>query len=77
MLASMRFIFMFSILLLPVAANGQGTAAQKLACTGDAFKFCGPQIPDVPAVTACMRTNYASLSAKCQAQFDRPGKSKR
>ena len=39
------------------------------ACTGDAFQFCGPEIPDVDRVTACMIRNKSRLSAGCRAHF--------
>jgi len=46
-----------------------GTAAQRQACTDDAFKFCRQYIPDVPRVTACMKKNKSKLSRACRAQF--------
>ena len=30
------------------------TGDQEQACTSDAFRLCGSEIPDVPRVTACM-----------------------
>jgi hypothetical protein len=45
------------------------SAEQQQACTGDAFQFCGPEIPDVERVTACMIRNKARLSAGCRAHF--------
>ena len=49
----------------------QGTVAQRVACTGDAFKFCGSAIPDIPAIISCMGANYAQFTPACQAQFPR------
>jgi hypothetical protein len=48
------------------------TPEQQQACTGDAFQFCGNDIPDVDRVTACMIRNKSRLSAGCRAHF-RPG----
>jgi hypothetical protein len=45
------------------------SAEQQQACTGDAFQFCGPEIPDVDRVTACMIRNKARLSPGCRAHF--------
>ena len=45
------------------------TQDQQAACTGDAFQFCGPEIPDVDRVTACMIRNKSRLSAGCRAHF--------
>lgn len=47
-------------------AGAQGTAAQRVACTGDAFSFCAADIPNVPRITACLRRNRSSISAACQ-----------
>ena len=40
-------------------------------CTGDAFKLCSSEIPNIPAITACMVKNKANLSAGCRAVMDR------
>ena len=45
----------------------QGTPEQRQACTGDAFKFCSAHIPNVSAITTCMKANYAKLSDACKA----------
>jgi hypothetical protein len=45
----------------------QGTAEQRAACTGDAFKFCSAHIPNVSAIIGCMKANYSKLSPACKA----------
>jgi hypothetical protein len=45
------------------------TPEQQQACTNDAFRLCGPDIPDVDRVTACMIRNKSQLSPECRAQF--------
>lgn len=57
------------VALLASSAPGfaQGTAEQRSACTGDAFRYCSAHIPSVSAVTACMKANYSKLSAACKA----------
>jgi hypothetical protein len=45
------------------------TAAQRAACTPDAFRFCASAIPNVEAVKSCMIANRAKLSAGCLAAF--------
>jgi hypothetical protein len=57
--------------MLPVAALAY-TPEQQQACSGDAFRLCSSEIPDVDRVTACMVRNKARLSPQCQAQFKRP-----
>ena len=40
-------------------------------CTGDAFRLCSSEIPDIPRVTACMLKRRADLSAGCRTVMDR------
>ncbi len=52
------------------AAGQAYTPEQEQACSGDAFQFCGPEIPDVDRVTACMVANKSSfrrLAGRIQA----------
>jgi hypothetical protein len=56
-------------LLLPAAASAQGTAEQRAACTGDAFEFCGAEIPNATRVEACLRKNIRKISPACQSMF--------
>ena len=49
----------------------EGTYAQRVACTPDAWRLCSDQIPDVDAVKACMIAKRAQLSAACRATFPR------
>ncbi|WP_316195334.1 hypothetical protein [Bradyrhizobium sp. SZCCHNRI3052] len=58
-------------LLVPVTARAY-TAEQEQACTGDAFRLCSSDIPDVDRVTACMVRRKAELSPPCSAQFGPP-----
>lgn len=39
-------------------------------CTGDAFRLCSSEIPNISRIAACMRRNKASLSAGCRAVMD-------
>jgi hypothetical protein len=58
-----------AMILIPTAVAAQGTPEQRAACTGDAFEFCGPEIPDPDKVGACLRKNMKQISADCRAQF--------
>src|SRR5207249_1007496 len=42
---------------------------QQQMCTGDAFRLCSSEIPDVDRVTACMVQHKSELSAGCKAVF--------
>lgn len=41
------------------------TDEEQQACTGDAFRLCSSDIPDVDRVTACMIRNKSQLSPGC------------
>jgi hypothetical protein len=51
------------------AAGWAYTGDQEQACTGDAFRLCSSEIPDVPRVTACMVRRQAELSPGCRIYF--------
>ena len=65
-----------AISLTSFAAHAvEATAEQRRACTPDAFRLCSAHIPNVEAITACMRANKSKLSAECKLVFDKPAKS--
>ena len=47
------------------------SAEAQQMCTGDAFRLCSSEIPNIPAVTACMIKNRSSLSSGCRAVLDK------
>src|ERR1700755_3309591 len=47
------------------------SAEAQQMCTGDAFRLCSGEIPNIPAVTACMIKNRSQLSSSCRAVLDR------
>jgi hypothetical protein len=53
------------------AANAQGTPEQRRACTPDVYRLCASEIPNVRAITACLRRQKGSLSPACAAMFER------
>src|SRR5262245_13189032 len=62
-------------LLLAIAATGtalaqyQGTPEQRRACTPDVYRLCAGEIPNVRAITSCLRRNMSNLSDACRAAF--------
>jgi len=52
-----------------LAGLAQGTPEQRAACTGDAFRLCAAEIPDISRITACMKSNFSRLSPACKAVF--------
>lgn len=67
-----RVVLIAGVGLGPAAGASafEATSAQREACTPDAFRLCGSEIPDVGRVTACMSANKALLSAPCRAVFE-------
>ena len=51
-------------------AQYQGTPDQRRACTPDVYRLCAGEIPNVRAITACLRRNKPSLSDACRAAFE-------
>ena len=61
-------------LFLSLFASGSafaiGTPEQRRACTPDVYRLCPGEIPNVRAITACLRRQKASLSEACRAYFE-------
>jgi hypothetical protein len=47
-----------------------GTPAQRKACTPDVYRLCAGEIPNVRAITACLRRQKENLSEACKAAFE-------
>ncbi len=45
------------------------TPEQRKACTPDVYRLCAGEIPNVRAITACLRRQKANLSDACRAVF--------
>ena len=60
-----RFLFILPLLL------GASVASAQQQCTGDAFRLCSSEIPNVPKITACMMKHRSDLSAGCRAVMDK------
>lgn len=61
------FLALFAV---SAAHAQQGTAEQRRACTPDVYRLCAAEIPNVKAITACLRRQKANLSEACRAVFD-------
>ena len=57
------------LVLASATALAQGTAEERSACMGDAFKFCLSDIPNVAAIEACLERNERELTPACRAEF--------
>ena len=47
------------------------SAEAQSMCTGDAFRLCSSEIPNIPKITACMFKHRSELSAGCRSVMDR------
>ena len=68
--------FALLILLSASPALAQGTAEERSACIGDAFRFCSTDIPNVSRIESCLVSNVSLLTPPCKAEFSPAGKSK-
>jgi hypothetical protein len=57
-----------SMAMLPSESEAY-TPEQQQACSDDAFRLCGPEIPDVDRITACMVSKKEQLSPGCRVYF--------
>ncbi len=58
-----------SLFLAAAPAVAQGTAGERSACMGDAFRFCAGDIPDVSKIESCLDSKKAELTPACRAEF--------
>ena len=73
--AAIGSILMLAVICVAGPASAQGTAGQRSACMGDAFRFCSVDIPNVSRIEACLLQNRQRLHPACQAQLDGAGSS--
>jgi hypothetical protein len=62
-------------LVLVAAATGfalaeLATPEQRKACTPDVYRLCAGEIPNVRAITNCLRRQKSNLSDACRAVFE-------
>ena len=59
-----------------MGALAQGTASQRSHCEEDAYRLCGPVIPNVRKIEACLESKLDQLTPACRSEFDPPKKPK-
>jgi hypothetical protein len=69
--AALVLAFAASFSALSSTSSHAFSAEAQQMCTGDAFRLCGSEIPNVAKITACMMKQRASLSAGCRTVMDR------
>jgi hypothetical protein len=61
---------LLSMTVSPAPSFSQGTMAQRMACTPDAFRLCSAFIPDADQITICLREKNAELSDACRMALE-------
>ena len=67
---SAAFGLLLALVTTTSALADLATPAQKRACTPDVYRLCAGEIPNVSAITNCLRRKKASLSKACRAVFE-------
>jgi hypothetical protein len=65
-------VLAFCLTMLPATSRAFTQDDQQRLCTGDVFRLCASEIPDVERITACMHKRRASLSEGCRSVFGKP-----
>lgn len=63
-------VFAASVSAVSTSSFAFSAEAQQM-CTNDAFRLCSSEIPNIPKITACMRSHRANLSTGCRAVMDK------
>jgi hypothetical protein len=61
---------LFGLFTAGSALAALATPEQRRACTPDVYRLCPGEIPNVRAITACLRRQKANLSEACRAVFE-------
>jgi hypothetical protein len=69
--AGLMLAFAVSVSALSPTSGFAFSAEAQQMCTGDAFRLCASEIPNIPAITACMVKHRTNLSAGCRAVMDK------
>jgi hypothetical protein len=69
--AGLVLAFAVSLSALPSHESFAFSAEAQQMCTGDAFRLCSSEIPNIPKITACMIKHRQELSGGCRTVLDR------
>jgi hypothetical protein len=69
--AGLVLAFALSLSTLSATGSFAYTAEAQQMCTGDAFRLCSSEIPNISKVTACMIKHRTELSPGCRAVMDK------
>ena len=69
--ASIALAFAASFSAISSTSSFAYSSEAQAQCTGDAFRLCSDEIPNIPRITACMFKKRAQLSTGCRTVMDR------
>jgi hypothetical protein len=69
--AGLVLAFAVSVSAVSSTSSFAFSAEAQQMCTGDAFRLCSSEIPNISKITACMMKQRTSLSAGCRTVMDR------
>jgi hypothetical protein len=69
--AGLALAFAISVSTLSASTGFAFTMEAQQMCSGDAFRWCSSEIPNISRITACMVRHRSDLSAGCRAVMDR------
>jgi hypothetical protein len=69
--AALVLAFATSFTAMASTSSFAVSAEARAMCTGDAYRLCSSEIPNIPAITACMYKHRAQLSTGCRTVLDR------
>lgn len=64
-------VFAFGMLAASVETAFAFSFEARLKCTGDAYRLCKSEVPNVERITACMKQQRELLSAGCRDLMER------
>jgi hypothetical protein len=68
--AGLALAFVISVSAFAPSAGFAFTVEAQQMCSGDAFRLCSSEIPNIPRITACMVRHRSDLSPGCRAVMD-------
>jgi len=69
--AGLALAFAASLSAMSATSSFAYSAEAQQMCTGDAFRLCSSEIPNIPKITACMVKHKTELSSGCRAVMDK------
>jgi hypothetical protein len=69
--AALGLAFVLAVSAVSSTSSYAFSEEARQQCTGDALRLCSSEIPNIPAITACIYKHKAELSAGCRGVMER------